>query len=132
MKQKKKYLLRLALIVFAVLLIGNAMAQGEDPCKDPQTQAQINACAASRYKEADVRLNEVYNRLILLLDDPRKARLRAAQLAWIKFRDAHCEFMTAEHAGASIYPVLQYGCLAPLTEARTEELKMVLEEVSKN
>jgi uncharacterized protein YecT (DUF1311 family) len=106
-----------------------ATAQGRDSCADPQTQAAINACAGQEYKEADAALNTVYRQLMEKVEAKQKAQLKAAQVAWVKFRDAHCAFATALYEGGSMAPTISYGCLTAMTKSRTEELKRVLENL---
>ena len=52
-----------------------------------------------------------------------KEALREAQRAWIRFRDAECDFRTFSSRMGSIYPTLRAGCLEDLTRARTEQLR---------
>ena len=104
-----------------------AEAQQVSPCADPHTQQAINACAEQEYQEADTALNVVYRQLLGKLGNERKAQLKAAQRAWLKFRDAHCTFDSTQYGEGSMKPTLYYGCLTTLTRARTEELQKHLE-----
>lgn len=116
--------------ISALFLIVSAAAQDKDPCYDPQTQLEINACAAERYKEADAELNKVYKQVMTELSKDRKTQLKAAQIAWIEFRDAHCQFKSAEYHGGSLYPTLYHDCLTAMTEFRTLQLREELENIS--
>lgn len=124
---KSVILVCLFLGILAVSCAFTVSAQEKDPCADPQTQTQINTCAAEQYSKADADLNKVYSEIMSRLNCQRKAQLKAVQFAWIKFRDAHCQFANAELAGKSMYPTLQYGCLTSLTKTRTEQLNEILE-----
>jgi uncharacterized protein YecT (DUF1311 family) len=53
--------------------------------------------------------------------------LLQAQRARIAFRDAECDFSTADSQGGSIHPMLVSGCLQGLTEALAEQLGSYLE-----
>ena len=49
--------------------------------------------------------------------------LRAAQRAWITFRDAACAAEGYQMHGGSAEPMVIYGCRARLTEARLADLQ---------
>jgi uncharacterized protein YecT (DUF1311 family) len=107
-----------------------AEARPANPCADPQTQKAINACAEQGYQDADAALNAVYRQLMGRLGNERRAQLKAAQVAWLKFRDAHCRFDSAQYGEGSVVPTLYYGCVTTLTKARTEDLKKNLENLT--
>jgi uncharacterized protein YecT (DUF1311 family) len=113
--------------ILAVTCICSAAARENNPCVDLETQAQINACAAQEYSQADAELNRVYGEVISSLTSTRRTELKRVQQVWIKYRDAHCQFVNAESVGGSMYPVLQYGCLTTLTKTRTAQLTELLE-----
>lgn len=91
-----------------------------------QTQTDINQSAANDYKKADANLNKVYRDVFNKLDATAKADLKAAQNAWIKYRDLDCKFQSAGVAGGSMQPMVVSGCLADKTAARTKELNGLL------
>ena len=57
--------------------------------------------------------------------DGEAAHLLAAQRGWLAYRDGHCAVRTYAERGGSIQPMLEYGCLTGMTEARTGELRDV-------
>jgi len=63
------------------------------PCAKAQSQAEMNICWGNGYKKADTVLNQVYRKLVAMLDEEQKAQLKEAQLAWINYRDKNCEFV---------------------------------------
>jgi uncharacterized protein YecT (DUF1311 family) len=94
------------------------------PCEDAQTQFEMNQCAHKEYVAADAELNKTYNRLAAKLDtDEQRGQLKAAELAWIKYRDANCDFEGAFYKGGTMRPMIESFCLARMTNARTAELK---------
>ncbi len=95
-------------------------------CNNPQTQAAINECTKLSYQNADKKLNQIYQQLLSTLERSRKQKLIAAQLGWIKFRDANCEFERSRYEGGSIAPSIYLGCLADATKLRTEQLQEYL------
>jgi uncharacterized protein YecT (DUF1311 family) len=111
--------------LFLLSLSGAAHADG--PC-EAKTQAEANACEADKYKAADAEMNRVYKAALKRLEGDKKAtdKLKAAQRAWMAFRDA--ELAAHFPAGASIqeygsvFPMCQSSHLTDLTQARTQQL----------
>ena len=97
--------------------------QKPKPCEDAQTQADMNICWGNEYKKADATLNKTYQQLAAMLDDDQKAQLKNAENAWIKYRDANCEFVADQYKGGSIRPMIGAICLADVTNNRNTELK---------
>jgi uncharacterized protein YecT (DUF1311 family) len=100
----------------------------EDPCPGSHTQAELNQCAARARDRADAELNKVYRELLKDTGTTERAKLRAAQLAWIKFRDTQCDYESVGNKGGSIYPMVMSFCLARVTDARVKELQEILRE----
>ncbi len=100
----------------------------EDPCPDAHTQFDLNQCAARARDKADAELNQAYRALMKDASRAERSGLRAAQLAWLKFRDAHCAYESAGNQGGSIYPMVVSFCLAEVTATRTAQLQKILQE----
>ena len=100
----------------------------EDPCPEARNQFELNVCAARARDKADAELNKVYRELMKDTGTTERAKLRAAQLAWIKFRDAHCDYESVGNKGGSIYPMVVSFCLAKITDTRTKQLQEILRE----
>lgn len=96
-------------------------------CTRATTQTDMNICAARSRAAADETLNATYG---TLLKEPSMAdrldRLRAAERAWIGYRDAQCAFEGSGYAGGSMQPLVIDGCAEALTQRRTAELKRAL------
>ena len=54
--------------------------------------------------------------------------LLAAQRAWLDYRDKHCTSAGYSMRGWSAEPMVVSGCQAELTDARTQQLKALIEE----
>lgn len=93
------------------------------PCEERGSQAEASGCAHREYQAADAELNKAYSRLAGLLDAEEKARLKEAELAWIKYRDSNCTFESSQYAGGTMRPMIESFCLTRVTKARTAELK---------
>ena len=63
------------------LAVAQQAAPRQDPCEGkPISQRQLEDCAASLYKEADVHLNKVYRKLVqYMTDDLTRAQKRGDQ-----------------------------------------------------
>jgi uncharacterized protein YecT (DUF1311 family) len=107
-------------------------AQGsgqEDPCPGARTQQELNLCASQAFQRADAELNKLYQQLMQGAGAAEKGKLRAAQLAWLKFRDAHCEYEAFGNTGGSIYPMVYGFCLAEVTGERVKQFRDTLKEI---
>jgi uncharacterized protein YecT (DUF1311 family) len=119
-----------ALLLFTALLPA-ASAQKTSPqvsCRDPQTQYEMNVCSHRAYKAADAELNKVYNRLASKLDEAARAKLKAVEVSWLKYRDDNCDYESALYEGGSIQPAIYSSCMERMTKARTAELREQIEE----
>jgi uncharacterized protein YecT (DUF1311 family) len=107
----------------ALLLAGLAAAPAlaATDCDNATTQAAMNQCAAADAKAADAALNAAYGKAMKGLAPPLQTKLRAAQRAWIGYRDAHCGFVSA--GGGSVAPMVRSSCVAEVTKARTKEIE---------
>lgn len=106
-------------------------------CAEPMTQSDMNACAQVDFERADLALNAAWDEALAAaresdrgLDrstDTRptyEAVLRAAQRAWLTFRDQHCTWQGYEEArGGSMEPMSYAACRAAVTRARTAQLR---------
>jgi len=88
----------------------------------------MNQCAGKDYKTADAALNQVYQRLVTMLDDEERAQLKEAQTAWIKYRDLNCDFVGDQFKGGTMRPTVYANCLADMTRKRTTELRTQIKE----
>lgn len=117
-----------SLVVLMAFAAVFAQDQPKDPCAEAQTQTDMNICWGNRYKAADAKLNAAYREFTAKLDQAEAAQLKAAQLAWLKFRDANCEFVADQYKGGTMRPMIAGICLTEVTNARTAELKAQMKE----
>lgn len=113
-----------------------AAAQEVD-CANAMAQQDLNQCAYTEWEAADADLNVAFQDAIDLMqswdaDLPEDEKggaqaLKAAQRAWITFRDKACEAEGYAMKGGSAEPLLVYGCMRQLTEDRTGQLKAMTE-----
>src|SRR5689334_1773280 len=112
----------LSILVLFGVVFGQGQKQSE-PCAEAQTQTDMNICWGNQYKAADATLNQVYRQLMGKLDDEEKNQLKAVESAWLKYRDANCEFVGDQYKGGTMRPMIEAICLADVTKNRTTELR---------
>lgn len=89
-----------------------------------QSQQEMNQQAAADAAKADKELNQVYKEVLAAqVDEEAVKLLKAAQKAWLAFRDAEARHAEDDARGGSMAPLLYYGRLCQLTEERTKQLK---------
>jgi uncharacterized protein YecT (DUF1311 family) len=124
----------LVIASLCVALSGAAQEQKKrDPCEEANKSgvtADIVDCSAKKLAEADSELNKTYRLLVSKLGDKKwEVKLRTAQQAWIKYRDANCDY-DREFSGGGSAVTFEYNfCLAEMTSARTKELKEMLDKI---
>ena len=91
-------------------------------CATSDTQAETEVCMSDLLREADQRLNAVYQAVLSDLSPASTQRLRAAQRAWIRYRDLDCEAARSLVGEGSAAPLVTLGCLLARTEERTRAL----------
>ncbi|MBC7930076.1 MAG: DUF1311 domain-containing protein [Rubrivivax sp.] len=119
--------LLLVACLLPVVVASDSQQQKKLPCADAETQFEMNQCARKEHEAADAELNKVYSRLAAKLDEEQRGQLKAAELAWIKYRDMNCDFEGAFYKGGTMRPMVQAYCLARMTNDRTAELKQQIE-----
>jgi len=79
-------------------------------------------CMGAEFTRQDARLNENYKRLMAKLSAKRKEALLEAQRAWIKFRDANCNFYYDPEGGSAAH-LAGTDCNLNATANRATELR---------
>jgi len=91
-----------------------------------ENQAAFNQCGKEYFEFYDAELNRLYNAKMSLLsgEEKHKQNLKNAQLAWIKFRDADCRYITGspDEPHGSGWDWLYYSCLGDRTKERAYRL----------
>jgi uncharacterized protein YecT (DUF1311 family) len=91
-----------------------------------QSQMELNQQAGTHLQDADRQLNAAYTKLRTRLGPESRARLQAAEEAWIRFRDRECAFIGAPTTGGSIHGMIVAQCQARLTLVRVKDLEAQL------
>mgnify|MGYP000276442727 CR=1 FL=1 len=130
----------------AFLLVGATMSASaqEDPpldCAKTEIDSELAQCAYLDRMQADAILNTVYKQAMADARqqdadereiDPNLVgavnALKKAQRAWIDYRDGTCEGMGFKARGGTLEPRLVEDCLKTMTEARTSELRDLMDK----
>ena len=121
------------LLLSCAALLTTASAQkraAANPCDDARTQLDMNICADKQFKIADAELNRVYNQLASKLEEDKRAKLKAAEVSWLKYRDSNCDYEASLYEGGSMQPMTYSFCLERMTKSRTTELREQLKELN--
>ncbi|MFY0253014.1 lysozyme inhibitor LprI family protein [Chitinophaga sp. 30R24] len=95
-----------------------------------QSQAEMNKQAAQEYKDADKKLNDIYQSILkdYAANKPFIQNLKEAQRLWVQFRDAQVKtmFPAAAKTYGSVFPMCRANYLSELTHQRSEALRVWL------
>jgi uncharacterized protein YecT (DUF1311 family) len=104
-------------------------SSADDKCMDnAQSQAAMNECASNSLSAADKELNQVYQQVLrkYAKDAAFVGKLKAAQKAWLAFRDAELAARFPDNDTTNygtVYPMCANNELEAMTRKRTEELR---------
>jgi uncharacterized protein YecT (DUF1311 family) len=134
---KSKSAVLLVMFLCLLLTAPGAWAQKQEKktprCLDTaQTQRDLNDSSGKESANAERELNATYQGILKkYADDPAFiGRLRTAQRAWLRFRDAQLQmrFPPSNQPG-SVAPMCYASYKAELTQARARELKVWLDGI---
>lgn len=107
---------------FVLALLSSQVLFAAD-CRNPQTQTEMNQCAAQDLEEITKEINKVYTEYRGRLNESQRQQIKEVQLAWIKFRDLACKFEGSGVAGGSAYSFVLQSCFIEKTRVRLRELQ---------
>jgi uncharacterized protein YecT (DUF1311 family) len=111
-----------------MMLLALLLAAAPAPdCNAANTQTDMNICESNRAKRADAALNAKWKALVAQ-NAGTKAAFLASQRLWLQFRAAECKARGARYAGGTMQPMVVSGCYADLTEARTKDIDMIVQD----
>lgn len=121
-------------VLFAIFLTLSSCAQEE--VEIPATQSDMNTSQVLTLEAADEELNRIYKEIKRIYSDEPVfiEKLKFAQLAWIKSRDAdldlHYPKANKRQEYGSVYPMCTSNVKTSLTLQRIEFLKQWLDGVA--
>lgn len=136
MKIVKSLRIAFTILIGSLSLFAVTVDASDDPCSDIKISAEVDACVAHQFKNADEQLNIMYKRTLKRVvtaykADPSlaaemKITIKNAQRAWIAFRDANCEVYAFEIEPDTVaHTTTLKACLTKMTEKRTAELSEI-------
>jgi uncharacterized protein YecT (DUF1311 family) len=91
-----------------------------EACGDKSTTADIVECLDQLTQAWDTKLNAAYRAALKTVDPEGVTALRAAERAWLAFRDQRCRYLSA--GPGTIKRIIAANCVLTMTRARAEEL----------
>ena len=108
-----------------LLLLGGLVSSSAlaSDCRNPQTQTDMNQCASANLDKETKKISKTYNDFMTKLNPTEQQQFKAAQLAWIKFKDLTCRFEASGVEGGSAHSMVLAGCLSDRTRQRNKEIE---------
>ncbi len=113
----------------AVLLATSCSLSWAGPCDKLLANDQLVDCLGREFTAVDARLNRIYGQLRNRLSGEKKETLRKGEIAWLSYRDAHCELLASGAAGGQGYQPMYISCQASETARRVRELQELAKSV---
>ena len=139
----RSYVRPWALVIFLTAALGwsqqteqKKLAPPPDPCplattdeartncwEDLASKAEANLNTVFRQLQANIRAKITEDRTLKEFRERSLEKLKTAQLAWTKYRDAQCDADEQQYEGGTIAPSIRFGCIRDLSERRADELR---------
>ena len=123
--QIRQWMSVIALLTIFILPASSLSDEEEDKCCC--TTFDTGQCLIKVRKNVDAKLNDTYQRALKKwADDPSViAKLKNAERAWIKYRDANCEGEYQTYGRGTIGPNMSAFCQIRLTRQRIQEIAVI-------
>ncbi len=124
--------MRCVFIIFTFILFFSSHSAATESCMDKaKTQFDMNQCARREFEKADKELNRLYQAILTEYADDKLfiEKFKAAQRAWIRFRDSEMEALfpvqnkNEVYNYGGVYPMCCSIWMENLTQDRIEQLK---------
>ncbi|WP_299192184.1 lysozyme inhibitor LprI family protein [uncultured Erythrobacter sp.] len=135
------------MMISALLLLLSNPIEGLPTCDkvaaEQGIQQEMNICAHRDFLIANAKMREEYASALAIMRakdgellessselDGKPSfsnRLIESQRHWVMFREQHCRLEGYEARGGSLEPLLASTCMTALTEARTQQLRALIE-----
>ncbi len=110
--------------VAAALSMLSCDAFAADDCNGPDvSQMTLNACAWQRWQRHDRELNAAYAVMSKQETGADLDKLKAAQRAWVQYRNLECAYEATSADGGSLEPQTIADCQDTLTLQRLADFK---------
>ena len=105
------------------LVASSSAALAVDPECQGASPFAMQACTDKLHAGADAKLNDIYKRLMPMLDYATQGKLVTAERAWIAYRDAQCDYEAARRNGTADPAIESRSCQTELTNERALMLR---------
>lgn len=112
-------------LVIALTAASSPVAEDPSPCFAKGQTYEIATCLGEARARADAELNQLYGKVMSVLEGADKARLQKAERAWLRYRDAMCDAEYGLWGGGTGGPPAHLACLDRETRRRTAELRQL-------
>ncbi|MCB5184563.1 lysozyme inhibitor LprI family protein [Methylobacillus gramineus] len=121
-------------LIILILLTYSSLGLALD-CENASSTPDINACGKIELDKIELELNQVYNRVLKMMDEISKApsniadksKLKKsfvdAQRLWVKFREADCGTTYTLWSDGTIRGSMYLSCMMDRANKRIKELK---------
>lgn len=94
-------------------------------CDKSRDEHELSLCLAAKRDDSEKQLNKLYLSLVNRLSLDGKTRLRNAQRAWLRFRDAECLYIVEGPSlgVGSSWNSYHNQCVKEVTDRRIEDLE---------
>lgn len=107
------------------------------PCDKAMSQVEITNCWEDQAQKSEAHLTALYQKIQKAIQAKMAAedgymkgyreraleKLKAAQLAWSRYRDAQCGAEEQQYERGTIAPSIHAGCMKDLADHRIDELQ---------
>lgn len=107
------------------------------PCDKAMSQVEITNCWEDQAQKSEAQLTTLYQKIQKAIQAKMAAedgymkeyrgraleKLKAAQLAWSRYRDAQCGAEEQQYERGTIAPSIHAGCMKDLADRRIDELQ---------
>jgi uncharacterized protein YecT (DUF1311 family) len=122
------------LVASIALAPGSVQAQADSMPRCPDsvaTQFDMHVCANEQYIHRRALLDQLVREVRASLQPDagefdRRPLLDTAQVAWVAYAKAHCEFAASEYYGGTMLPTVELDCLTAQTTGRIRQLAPLL------
>jgi uncharacterized protein YecT (DUF1311 family) len=89
-------------------------------------QQPMNRCFAAEASRVSALVEALLREIRPRLEETERTALEKAQVTWVQYRDAHCDWSASLFEGGSIQPTIHATCVIDLTWERIDKLKLML------
>lgn len=123
---------KLLFLLFFILCFNYKNSEALDCLEGSYAQSNMTICANEGLEGEKKKLDIVYKAYIKFLEEKdykadEKKYFKESHIAWIKYKDLHCKFISSSCEGGSICGTVWASCQTAKTKERLQEIEEVFE-----